>query len=178
MHAVLSPPSSAPPSTPGAAGLVLEPLDGSAARRLTLWQDPADATAEQSRSGGLVYEIEQVQRCAPPGVPAVASLTEFGGPRDAVQVHADQQATERIWAAVSSVPGVLGAVVLRAPDGAMAVVAFAESTQALATSVRTLLSTPLLPGEDPALLTGPDAAVDCRVTGAELIDLLRVTVPA
>ena len=52
-----------------------------------------------------------------------------------------------------------------------------ESTHALASSVRTLLSTPLLPGEDPTLLTGPDAAVDCRLTGAELVDLLLATVP-
>lgn len=175
MHAVLSPVT---PLTPSPAGSVLEPLDGSAARRLTLWQDAADAAAEQSRSGGRVYEIEQVQSCAPSGVPAVASLTEFDGPRDAAQVHADRQAAQRIWTAVSSIPGAFGAVVLRAPDGAMAIVALAESTQALTSSVRTLLSTPLLPGEDPALLAGPDHAVDCRLTGAELVDLLRAAVPA
>ena len=29
-----------------------------------------------------------------------------------------------------------------------------------------------------ALLTGPDHAVDCRFTGAELVDLLRAEVPA
>ncbi len=93
-------------------------------------------------------------------------------------MHADRLSSRRIWSAVSQVPDVLGALVLRADDGAMAVLAVAGSTAALEASVRTLLSTPLLPGEDPALLTGPSRAVDCRLTGSTVVDLLGAAVPA
>ena len=53
-----------------------------------------------------------------------------------------------------------------------------DSAVSLDSSVRTLLSTPLLPEEDPALLSGPSRAIDCRLTGAGLVDLITAGVPA
>lgn len=179
MHAVLS---HDPSSAPAAGASVLEPLDGSPALSVTLWSDRGDAVLDQARSGGRRYQVEEVLSHGPAApvraVGAVASLTEFDGPRDAAQVHADRLSSRRIWSAVSQVPDVLGALVLRADDGAMAVLAVAASTTALEVSVRTLLSTPLLPDEDPALLTGPSRAVDGRLIGSAVVDLLSAAVPA
>jgi hypothetical protein len=119
------------------------------------------------------YEVEQLS-ARPHGRGASAAVVEFDGPRDAVQVAADRRASvERVAPAALQVEGSLGAVVLRAADGAMVTVAFADSPAALDASSRAILSTPLLPGEDPALLGGPDRYTACQVIGDEVAALLR-----
>lgn len=169
MHAHLSD-QPLPPRPEALASCLLEPFDGGPARRLTLWPD---ARAAAVAGAGAVYEVEQVDATAATGQPACASLTEFSGPRGPEQVAADRRASrERIWPAVSQVPGVLGAIVLRGRSGEMAVVALAESRDALGAAVRTVMSTPLLPGEDGSLLTGPDRAGEHRLTGSGVRDLL------
>lgn len=119
------------------------------------------------------YHVEDFWSRAQGGA-AFAAVTEFDGPRDAAQVEADRRSgRERVWPAASQIDGVLGAMALRGRDGAMVVVAFAASHAALEAASRAILSTPLLPGEDPALLRGPDRWTSCRVVDDRLTALLR-----
>lgn len=119
------------------------------------------------------YQVEDLWG-RPDGSGAWAQLVEFDGPRDAAQVAADRRSgRDRVWPAASQVDGTLGALVLRAPDGAMAVVAFADSRSSLEASDRAIMSTPLLPGEDPALLHGPDRSAVYRVHDDGVTDVLR-----
>ena len=46
--------------------------------------------------------------------------------------------------------------VLRRDDGSQVVVSIADSEQALLDAQKAIMSTELMPGEDPALLPGPD----------------------
>lgn len=108
------------------------------------------------------------------GVATSAAVVEFDGPRDDAQVTADRRASrERVSPAAMQVPGVLGSVVLRAGDGAMVTVAFGDSPGALEAGSRAILSTPLLPGEDPALLGGPQRYTSCQVVGDDAAAVLR-----
>lgn len=122
------------------------------------------------------YVVEQLEG-RPHRTGISASVVEFDGPRDAVQVAADQRASrERVAPAAMQVEGTLGALVLRAADGGMVTVAFADSPASLEAGSRTILSTPLLPGEDPALLGGPDRYTVCTVQGDEVAAVLRSSV--
>lgn len=124
------------------------------------------------------YEVEQLEG-RPHGSGTSAAVVEFDGPRDAVQVAADRRASrERVAPAALQVEGALGAVVLRAADGAMVTVAFADSRASLEASSRAILSTPLLPGEDPALLGGPERWTACTVVGDGVAAVLRRSSPA
>lgn len=67
----------------------------------------------------------------------------------------DRANRERIAPAVRDLPGNLGAFVGRNPDGSFVVLALTTSLQAIENSQRAIMSTDLLPGEDPAQLTGP-----------------------
>ena len=109
------------------------------------------------------------------GRPRYAQITAFAGPRDEAWVRAvDRADDERIWPVVRTVPGQQGALTLEERDGGRVIVALSESVEACEEAVRRVLSTPLLPGEDPAQLTGPDhvdvqrllvADLPARVTG-------------
>jgi hypothetical protein len=90
-----------------------------------------------------------------------AQLSYFDGPRSDEAVRAsDRAGKERIIPALAAQPEISAAhvatYVLRQPDGGELVVALAETEDALRLSVETILSSELLPGEDPALLTQPD----------------------
>jgi hypothetical protein len=86
-----------------------------------------------------------------------AQLTYFDGPRTPEQVAAaDFAIRERITPAVYEVAGGIRTYRLRRPDGTEVVVSIAESEQALLNAQKAIMATELLPGEDPALLPGPD----------------------
>lgn len=104
------------------------------------------------------------------GVPGFVQLTWFDGPRSADWLAGADLAHQRIWPAARDVPGMVGALTLQARDGGRVVLTMAESVEALEEGVRRLLSTSLLPGEDPAHLTGPD-----RV---DVLRLLEVRIPS
>lgn len=158
---------------------LLEPRNGDRVLLLTLWPDESGARSADALSPGRVLEVEDVLGQAGSGPARLASTTEFDGPRDARQVDADRRANrERIWPAAASVPGTLGAVVLRGPDGAMVVVALAEHEAAMAGAPRAILSTPLLPGEDPALLQGPDRFGEHRLRDGGVADLIAAAAVA
>jgi hypothetical protein len=86
-----------------------------------------------------------------------AQLTYFDGPRTPEQIAAgDFAGQERIQPAIGKLGNSFRVYVLRRDDGSEVVVSIAESEQALLDAQKAIMSSELLPGEDPALLPGPD----------------------
>ncbi|MGW4773434.1 hypothetical protein ACWEO2_36040 [Nocardia sp. NPDC004278] len=86
-----------------------------------------------------------------------AQLVYFDGPRSTDQlVAADFAAQHRIEPALAGVPGLLATYELRRHDGSGMILVFAESEDVLLDAQRAMLATELLPGEDMALLPGPN----------------------
>lgn len=154
------------------ADWLLSPVDGGPPWQLTVWEEPPPE-GDGATTGR--YAVEDLSSTPGAGTSAAfAALTQFDGPRSAAQVAADQRSgRERVWPAAAAVPGVLAALALRADDGALVVVALAESEAALEAAGRAIMSTPLLPGEDPALLGGPTRQTVCRAAGTGLDRLLQ-----
>jgi hypothetical protein len=91
-----------------------------------------------------------------------AQVTTFVGPRSTEARAASlRSGKERINPAILADPFLTeqGAswVVLERSDGHLVVVSLANSQEALDHAGKVIMSTELLPGEDPALLTGPDS---------------------
>lgn len=87
-------------------------------------------------------------------------VISFDGPRDAAFVAASERAgRERIAPLVQSHPelrsGLLGTIRGVGPDGSECVVVLARDAAALDTLRHVIVTSELLPGEDPALLPGP-----------------------
>ena len=86
-----------------------------------------------------------------------AQLTYFDGPRSPEQLAAaDFAGRERILPAVSSLGQPIRVYRLRRDDGSQVVISIAGSEQVLLDAQKAIMATELLPGEDPALLPGPD----------------------
>ena len=86
-----------------------------------------------------------------------AQLTYFDGPRTPEQLAAaDFAGRERILPAISRLGHSLRVYLLRRHDGSEIVMVIADSEQALLDAQKAIMGTTLLPGEDPALLPGPD----------------------
>ena len=138
---------------------------------LTLWASLDDAEAAPERTQAVlgprpfplsvdeIYEVWDT-RSGPEAIQdaTLAQVLWFDGPRSAAQAEAIRRAgDERIRPALADVPGFAGGYLLGHPhDLAVAVVQLATSTDALDGIADAVFSTDLLPGEDPALLTGPD----------------------
>lgn len=138
---------------------------------VTLWDSPEDAEAASKRTQQVigprpftldfdaVYEV-LASDAGPAAVAeaAVAQVLWFDGPLSAAQVSAMRRAgEERIQPAVTQVPGHATTYVLCQTSGsAIVVIVLATSTDALNRIADAALNTPLLPGEDPALLSGAD----------------------
>ncbi|WP_236796927.1 hypothetical protein [Amycolatopsis sp. GM8] len=104
-----------------------------------------------------------------PGRPRYAQLTWFDGPRREDVAEAELRGgRERIWPAVSKIDGIGDCYVLRGDDLSGLVLGFADSVETIEAAQRTVMSTELLPGEDPAMLPGPDRMDLCHVVFAEL----------
>jgi len=162
------------PNQPGLIGSVMfQQLAGPAVVHLTLWDTAASAAAfltERAELAALpeeVYEVTEAREGpAAAQAPACARLMYFDGPRAPEQVAAEDLAgRERIWPAMRGISGLVGAYLLRAPDLAGVVITLATSVEALDAIARAVMSTELLPGEDPALLPGPDRIEIHHVTG-------------
>lgn len=100
-----------------------------------------------------------------------AQLVIFDGPRSPELVAArDRAGRERIMPLVSSDPQVRdahrGTFVLRGPGGAQVVVILSDTVEALRRGEKLIATSELLPGEDPALLPGPDHVDTYEVTYA------------
>ena len=150
---------------------------------LTLWDSLHDAKAAPERTQAVlgprpfplavdeVYEVWESRRGSAALEDAtVAQLLWFDGPRSAAQAEAARRAgEERIKPGLEDVPGFAGGYVLGRPrDLAMVVVQLATSTEALDRIADVVFGTALLPGEDPALLTGPDRVEVYRLDGQSL----------
>jgi hypothetical protein len=161
---------------PGLVGAIaLQQLGGPAAVQVTLRDSEAAANGARSgdpansqRSGR--YEVAVAERGRDAGTPpAYARMIYFDGPRAVEQVAAEERAgRERIWPAVRNLDGLVGLYVPRADDRGSIVIALSTSVDALDASARAAMSTELLPGEDPALLGGPDGIEIHHVTECQL----------
>jgi len=153
-------------------------LGGPRATLVSLWASREDAELASERSaerrGGprpfalahdRVYEVRQVgEGPAADEQPAVAQLTWFDGPRSEVQAAADERAgTERLWPAVADTPGLVRSLALVADDRSYIHLGLATGAEVLDEAQRRIMSTDLLPGEDLALLGGPDRIDVCTV---------------
>ncbi len=169
-------------AAPGFAGAMsLQQLGGSAAVYITLWNGEAAARAAglgdpaaAQRSGG--YAVTAAERGSAAGtVPTHARILYFDGPRAPEQVAAeDRGGRERLWPATRHLEGLVGLYVLRAPDSGAVIVTLATSVDAIDALQRAVMSTQLLPGEDPALLGGPDGVelhqvADYQMPATELV---------
>ena len=164
-------------SQPGLLGSVtFRQLAGPAGACLTLWDTDASAAAFLRRRTGpaaLSAEIYEVTATVPGSAaaqpPAYARLMYFDGPRaPEIADAADRAGRERIWPAISGLNGLTGVYVLRTRDLGAVVVTLATSVETLDAAARATLSTDLMPGEDPALLPGPDRIEIHHVTGYHL----------
>lgn len=140
--------------------LVLRPLDGRVGVLVTQWAegqqppDPGTSTFSDAEFMPAHAELE----------PTFAQLTWFDGPRTSAVIEAVERADRnRIWPAVRDLPTAVGALICRTPEGAQLVVSLSTSLQGLEDEQNAIMSTTLLPGEDPALLTGPDRIQIARV---------------
>jgi hypothetical protein len=93
--------------------------------------------------------------------PMYAQAVWFDGPRSAELVAANDRAgLERIEPAVRQdaelIDQLVATIVMRRADGGELVVTITETEDAIDRANEVIMSTPLLPGEDPALLLGPD----------------------
>ncbi len=107
-----------------------------------------------------------------------AQVLHFEGPRSPELIAAAERAmSERVMPAVMSRPDLWDNLValyeLRQPDGAQVTIVIVSGENTLQDAENVIMSTTLLPGEDPALLPGPD-----RVERYEVVQSLtggRVT---
>ncbi len=153
-YARISP--SLPSDAPGLlGGYLLEQVGHPHALALSLWKDGGDLEVIDDWSGPSAGTE-----------PVAALLLSFDGPVSPAAYEAARfAARERVWPALAEVPGVVRLLALWEPVArSVTVVHLAVTLDALEDAGRAVAGTTLLPGEDPALLPGPDRAVAYRVT--------------
>lgn len=92
-----------------------------------------------------------------------AQLTIFDGPRSPELVAAAERAgRDRIDPLIDADPALrddmVARYVLSRPDGGLAVLVITGTEESLDRAIELIMTSELLPGEDPALLPGPDRA--------------------
>ncbi len=140
--------------------------DGMDGALLTFWpaaatgptgHSAAGAAAPVRVSAGHRYAVVEQQTGNVPAAAKFLQLTAFDGPRGPQWKAALRRSgAERVWPAVRQVPGITGTLLCEAPNGGALALTLAVSVEALESAVQAVMATDLLPGEDPALLTGPD----------------------
>jgi hypothetical protein len=163
---------------PRFAGLALLADDDGGGGLVSLWLTREDAELASERSVAIrgprpfeltrdeIYEVDADEPGSAAGEePAVAFLGEFDGPLSPARVEAARFAgTERLAPVLRTVPGLVRMLVLWQPtERRMAVLHLATSMAALQAVGEAVMSTKLLPDEDPALLPGPDRITLLRV---------------
>ncbi|WP_189335497.1 hypothetical protein [Actinoplanes ianthinogenes] len=154
---------------PGFAGLILLEDTAGGGAMVTLWQSREDAelASERSRAHGPrpvtllsddIYEVADDITGAATGAPGAALVGYFDGPLTPARVVAATRAgRDRVGPVLKRLPTLLRTLILWDPDDRrFAVIHLATSPAGLDAVVTAVTSTELLPGEDPALLTGPD----------------------
>ena len=164
MYAHIEPLTSSPGprhDQPAAGWVTIREVDGPAATRITL---------HDTRPGPDSYQVMFAGRgTAAAGVPTHARVLYFDAPRAPEQADAEEFAgRQRIWPTIRDMTGLVGVWVLRGPQSATVVCTLATSLPALDAITRAVLAGELLPGEDAALLSGPDRVETHVVTGYEM----------
>lgn len=131
-------------------GYALRRLGDDRSITLALWsdrRDPMAYTVEYDRPGPAADQPA-----------AVAMLAWFDGPQSPARVAAARFANEhRVVPALAAQPGLVRVLAFwRERDAAACALNLAVDLTALRDAGTAVNSTVLLPGEDPALLTGPD----------------------
>lgn len=146
----------------------LHRLAGSDELVLSLWPTRAEAGADPAAEW---YELEVDQ----PGgdrdaAPEIAAVIAFETPMSEPRLAATRRAnTERIAPHMADHAGSVRALVLWQPERrSMLVVVLALSVESIEDGQREVLSTGLLPGEDPALLIDPERVDLYRVVSARV----------
>ena len=152
-----------------AGAVVVEHEDGGECTVVTFWPD---GTAP---SEGRVYDVvDGFEGTAAGRTPLFAQLTWLNGSGNpAVARAAERGGRERIHPAVRDVDGLVGVLVLRSADDRIVVLGLATSRETHAEVQDRIGRTRLLPGEDPALLPGPDRMAMGRVLRADLPAAVR-----
>jgi hypothetical protein len=148
---------------------------------LTLWRSEPDALlaagrTEEARPGprpvtvyeDRIYEVEgRFDGPDAAGTPAAVVLIYFDGPHPDDWLASARYAHERrIVPVMRRIPGVVGGFAMWDPvKRDSVVVTLTASLEAMARAQKAVNSTELLPGENAALLTGPDRAVVHHVSG-------------
>ncbi|WP_324273339.1 hypothetical protein [Blastococcus brunescens] len=150
-----------------AGSIVVEPGDGDGGTVVALWPDGVPVP-----DGTRSYLLsDRVDGLAAGRTPLFAQLTWVNGAGDAAVARAAERGgRERIHPAIQDVEGLVGVLVFRSADDRILVVGLATGLETHAEVRDRIARTPLLPGEDPALLPGAD-----RI---ELGRVLRADVPA
>ena len=159
-----------------AGALVAAPMGLGPGAAVALWDDERDAAAAPAGPVGTVtlgpgrpYEVSGRKAGVAGGPARYLQLLTFDGPRSAEWSAAYERAGEhRMWPAARDVPGIVEFLGGRTADGARFAATAAESVEALEAAAAVILSTELLPGEDPAQLTGPDGLAVLRLLHADL----------
>ncbi len=171
IHTSSTPPD--PGSASGAAGtVVLAAPEGPGGTVVALWPDAPPAAGGD---GGRVYRVTDVFPGRAAGRrPLYAQLTWINGDGDPARADAAAHGgRDRIWPAVRDLEGIVEVLALRSDDHRVVVVGLATSRETHAAVQRRMAATPLLPDEDPALLTGADRVDHVRVVSADLPTAVR-----
>jgi hypothetical protein len=132
---------------------------------VTLW----DAAAAVPGAGPDTYVVDSEWTGRDGGpAPVAASIVSFDGPISAeLQAASDFAAEHRVVPAITAVPGTIHGFAMWDPDlRARRVLTLASSVEAIEAVGRAVNATELLPGEDRALLPGPDRVEIYRVIAA------------
>jgi hypothetical protein len=160
-----------PPSGAAPAGAIeVAHLDGSGSTTIAFWLDETAAPPGR-RAYRLVDRVDgpaagrtplfaQVAWVNGDGNPAVAAAAEYGG-------------RERLNPSIRDIEGVVGVLVFRSAEHRIVVIGMATSLETHAAVMDRINNTPLLPGEDPALLPGPDRLALGRVVRADIPQAVR-----
>lgn len=142
--------------------LVLEPLDGEDGFVILLGDEDRGTRDTYRIVAGTDYGAAGRR-------PLFAQLTWLNGAGDpAVAAAAARGGRDRIGPAVRDVEGLVSSLVLESDDHRIVVVSLTTALETFDLVREVILSTELLPGEDPALLPGPDRVEQARVLLAAL----------
>jgi hypothetical protein len=115
------------------------------------------------------YHVIETRPGRGTGLAAYMQVVEFFGPRTREWVAAEQKAsTDRLGPATDGIDGIVSVIRMRAADNAYTVIIMAENMDAFDVASQAIVSTELLPGEDPELLGGPDRISFYRLVHADL----------
>ena len=147
-------------------GIVLAHVDDEDGTAIAFWPDRPD--------GGRLYRVDVMHGRASGRRPLFAQVTWMNGDGDPERADAAERGgRDRIWPAVREIEGVVDVFALRSDDHRVVVVALTTASETHDRIHDAILATELLPGEDPALLTGPDRITTGRVLRADLPTAVR-----